>query len=167
MKLLVTGGCGYKGSVLIPLLLEAGHDVTCVDTEWFGNKLPDHPKLTQLKLDIRDTESIPVDGKDAIIHLANIANDPAVELNPTLSWEVNVLATQQLADKAVRAGVKKILFASSGASTESRKSPSYRRPHTSTDFYNKTKMVAEVLLSYKTRWIFVHPSSNSMWPFTE
>ena len=52
---------------------------------------------------------------DAIIHLANIANDPAVELNPTLSWEVNVLASQQLADHAQRAGVKKIIFASSGS----------------------------------------------------
>ena len=48
MKLLVTGGCGYKGSVLVPMLLEEGHEVTCVDTEWFGNKLPDHPNLTQL-----------------------------------------------------------------------------------------------------------------------
>ena len=120
--------------MLIPLLLEAGHDVTCVDTEWFGNKLPDHPKLTQLKLDIRDTESIPVDGKDAIIHLANIANDPAVELNPTLSWEVNVLATQQLADKAVRAGVKKILFASSGGVYGVKEEPKVTEDLTSTDF---------------------------------
>ena len=52
---------------------------------------------------------------DAIIHLANIANDPAVDLNPTLSWEVNVLASQQLADSAVRHGVKHLLFASSGS----------------------------------------------------
>ena len=154
MKLLVTGGCGYKGSVLIPLLLEAGHDVTCVDTEWFGNKLPDHPKLTQLKLDIRDTESIPVDGKDAIIHLANIANDPAVELNPTLSWEVNVLATQQLADKAVRAGVKKILFASSGSVYGVKEEPKVTEDLTLVPIsvYNKTKMVAErVLLSYQDK----------------
>ena len=50
-----------------------------------------------------------------MIHLANIANDPAVELNPTLSWEVNVLAGQQLADRAVRAGVKQFLYASSGS----------------------------------------------------
>ncbi len=154
MKLLVTGGCGYKGSVLIPLLLEAGHEVTCVDTEWFGNKLPDHPKLTQLKLDIRDTESIPVDGKDAIIHLANIANDPAVELNPTLSWEVNVLATQQLADKAVRAGVKKILFASSGSVYGVKEEPKVTEDLTLVPIsvYNKTKMVAErVLLSYQDK----------------
>ena len=57
---------------------------------------------TNLKLDVRDTDAIPLDDVEAIIHLANIANDPAVELNLTLSWEVNVLAGQQLADRAVR-----------------------------------------------------------------
>ena len=115
MKLLVTGGCGYKGSVLIPLLLEDGHSVICIDTQWFGNALPEHPRLKNLKLDVRNTDEIPLEGVEAIIHLANIANDPAVELNPTLSWEVNVLAGQQLADRAVRAGVKQFIFASSGS----------------------------------------------------
>ena len=115
MKLLVTGGCGYKGSVLIPLLLADGHSVISIDTQWFGNVLPEHPQLTNLKLDVRDTDAIPLDGVEAIIHLANIANDPAVELNPTLSWEGNVLAGQQLADRAIRAGVKHFLFASSGS----------------------------------------------------
>ena len=76
MKLLVTGGCGYKGSVLIPLLLADGHSVVSVDTQWFGNALPEHPQLTNLKLDVRDTDAIPLDGVEAIIHLANIANDP-------------------------------------------------------------------------------------------
>ena len=55
MKLLVTGGCGYKGSVLIPLLLADGHSVISIDTQWFGNALPEHPQLTNLKLDVRDT----------------------------------------------------------------------------------------------------------------
>ena len=64
--------------------------------------LPNNPKLENLKLDIRNTDSIPLENIDTVIHLANIANDPAVELNPTLSWEVNVLAGQQLADRAVR-----------------------------------------------------------------
>ena len=66
-------------------------------------------------MDIRNTNEIPLDGVEAVIHLANIANDPAVEISPTLSWEVNVLAGQQLADRAVRAGVKHFLFASSGS----------------------------------------------------
>ena len=59
MKLLVTGGCGYKGSVLIPLLLADGHSVISIDTQWFGNALPEHPQLTNLKLDVRDTDADP------------------------------------------------------------------------------------------------------------
>ena len=151
MKLLVTGGCGYKGSVLIPLLLADGHTVVSIDTQWFGNELPEHPCLTNLKLDIRDTDAIPLEGIDAIIHLANIANDPAVELNPTLSWEVNVLAGQQLADRAIRAGVKQFLFASSGSVYGVKDEPRVTEDLTLVPIsvYNKTKMVAErVFLSY-------------------
>lgn len=151
MKLLVTGGCGYKGSVLVPLLLADGHEVVSVDTQWFGNHLPDHPNLTNLKLDIRDTDAIPLEGVEAVIHLANIANDPAVELNPTLSWEVNVLAGQQLADRAVRAGVKQFLFASSGSVYGVKDEPKVTEDLTLVPIsvYNKTKMVAErVFLSY-------------------
>ena len=117
MKILVTGACGYKGSVLVPRLLEDGHIVTAIDTQWFGNELKDHPGLVNRKIDIRDIEKIPMEGVEAIIHLANIANDPAVELNPTLSWEVNVLASQQLADKAVRSGVKQLIYAAQEAYT--------------------------------------------------
>ena len=62
MKILVTGGCGYKGSVLIPMLLADGHEVVSVDTQWFGNYLPEHSKLSNFKLDIRDTDAIPLDG---------------------------------------------------------------------------------------------------------
>jgi nucleoside-diphosphate-sugar epimerase len=89
---------------------------------------------------------------EAIIHLANIANDPAVELNPTLSWEVNVLAGQQLADRAVRAGVKQFIFASSGSVYGVKDEPNVTEDLTLVPIsvYNKTKMVAErVFLSYK------------------
>ena len=151
MKLLVTGGCGYKGSVLIPKLLADGHEIISIDTQWFGNYLPKHENLQNLQMDIRDTDNIPVDGVDAIIHLANIANDPAVELNPTLSWEVNVLAGQQLADKATRAGVNQFIFASSGSVYGVKEEPLVTEDLTLVPIsvYNKTKMVAErVFLSY-------------------
>ena len=69
-----------------------------------------HENLEKIKLDIRDINQIPMNGVDVVIHLANIANDPAVELNPTLSWEVNVLARQQLIDKAQRNGVKQFIL---------------------------------------------------------
>ena len=84
MRLLVTGGCGYIGTVLTERLLLDGHQVIVVDTQWFGNHLAEHPELVVLKQDIRDSRAIPLDGVDTVLHLANIANDPAVELNPEL-----------------------------------------------------------------------------------
>lgn len=152
MRVLVTGGCGFVGSVLIPVLLDAGHQVTVVDTMWFGNQLEPHPNLAVVQDDVRNTAALPVLGQDAIVHLANIANDPSVELNPTLSWEVNVLATMQLADRAVREGVSQFIFASSGSVYGVKEDPQVTEdlPLVPISVYNKTKMVAErVLLSYR------------------
>ena len=152
MKILVTGGCGYKGSVLIPALLEKGHQVISIDTQWFGNYLPLNSNLKNIKVDIRDTSEIDLKGVDVVIHLANIANDPAVELNPNLSWEVNVLATQQLVEKAKREGVKQFIFASSGSvyGVKEEEKVTEDLELVPISVYNKTKMVAErVLLSYK------------------
>jgi len=151
MKVLVTGGCGYKGSVLVPALLDDGHEVVSIDNQWFGNYLEDHVRLTNLKLDIRDIDLDHLKDVEVLVHLANIANDPAVELNPSLSWEVNVLAGQQLGDLCVRAGVKHFIFASSGSvyglKDEYKVTEDLSLLPIST--YNKTKMVAErVFLSY-------------------
>jgi len=158
MKILLTGGCGFKGSVLIPQLLNDGHDVVNIDNQWFGNYLPKHPNLENIKLDIREVEKIPLKKVDVIIHLANIANDPAVELNPNLSWEVNVLAGQQLADRAVRNDIKQFIFASSGSVYGIKDEPNVTEdlPLVPISVYNKTKMVAErVFLSY-AKHIKVH-----------
>tara|TARA_B100000073_G_scaffold347323_1_gene361286 strand:- start:118 stop:1068 length:951 start_codon:yes stop_codon:yes gene_type:complete len=154
MKILVTGGCGYKGSVLIPELLKNGHEIINIDNQWFGNNLSEHSNLRNIKLDVREVEKIPFDDVDVIIHLANIANDPAVELNPTLSWEVNVLASQQLADKAVRHNVKQFIYASSGSVYGIKDEPKVTEelPLVPISVYNKTKMVAErVFLSYSNK----------------
>ena len=152
MKILITGGCGYVGTVLTQTLLNEGHEIIVVDTQWFGNYLPDYPRLTMLKQDVRDMDSIHLEGVKCILHMANISNDPSVELNPTLSWEVNVLAAQQLADMAIRAGVQQFINASSGSVYGIKE-----EEHVTEDLtlipisvYNKTKMVAErVLLSYQ------------------
>ena len=152
MKILITGGCGFTGSVLTQEMLNDGHEITVVDTQWFGNYLKPHENLNVIKADVRDISSIPLKGIDAIIHLANIANDPGVELNPTLSWEVNVLASQQLVDRAVRAGVSHFVFASSGSVYGVKDEPNVTEDLELVPIsaYNKTKMVAErVLLSYK------------------
>ena len=156
MKILVTGGCGYKGSVLIPALLASGHKVISYDTQWFGNYLIDHENLIQIKGDIRNIENIPLKDIDTIIHLANIANDPAVDLNPNLSWEVNVLASNQIADKAMRNGVKQIIYASSGSVYGIKDEPRVTEDLelVPISVYNKTKMVAErIFLSYSNEMI--------------
>ncbi len=153
MRVLVTGGCGYKGSVLVPKLLAAGHRVSVLDAQWFGNYLEPHEQLEVVRWDLRDYTLN--GGIDAIIHLAGIANDPCGELDAKLTWEVNVLATHFLADAAVRAGVRQFIFASS-ASVYGLKD---NRPVVEDDTmapvsdYNKTKMCAErVLLSYQARY---------------
>jgi nucleoside-diphosphate-sugar epimerase len=151
MKILITGACGFVGTVLTTRLLEDGHDIIGVDTHWFGNHLKAHPRLRLLEQDTRDVDRIPLEDVQVIIHLANIANDPGVEMSPVLSWEVNVLATQQLADRAVRAGVRQFIFASSGSVYGVKSDPQVTEDLELVPIsaYNKTKMVAErVLLSY-------------------
>src|SRR6267142_6078371 len=156
MKILVTGACGYKGTVLVPKLLSSGHEVIAIDTMWFGNYLKPHKNLNVEQIDVRDSDKIRLDGIDAIIHLSSIANDPCGDLDPKLTWEVSALATMQLADKAVRKGVRRFIFASSGSvygvKEEAQVTEELELKPISE--YNKTKMVAErVLLSYKDRMV--------------
>lgn len=148
---LVTGATGYKGTVLVPKLLAQGHKVIAFDTQWFGNFLSAHDNLTVIEGDVRNTDSIPLDGVDAIIHLASIANDPCGDLNPKLTWEVSALATMQLADRAKRVGIKQFIYASSGSVYGVKEEEQVTEDLTLEPIseYNKTKMVAErVLLSY-------------------
>ena len=151
MNILVTGGCGYKGHVLIPKLLQQGYSVVAFDTQWFGSYHPPHPHLTMIKGDVRDIDSIPLHGVDCIIHLSSIANDPCGDLDPKLTWEISALATMQLADKAKRVGIKHFIYASSGSVYGIKddlqvKEDLELKPISE---YNKTKMVSErVLLSY-------------------
>lgn len=151
MKILVTGGCGYKGSVLVPKLLAKGHEVTVVDIMWFGNYLEQHPRLKVIQADIRHLQKEWVNDKEAIIHLASVANDPCSELDPKLSWEVGALSTMQLADLAVKEGVSQFIYASSGSVYGVSDEPQVTEntPLNPITEYNKNKMVSErVLLSY-------------------
>ena len=114
-KILVTGGCGYVGSKLTKKLLDNGFYVTVIDTLWFGCYLEPSENLNILQKDIRNIEAEDLKNHEIIIHLANIANDPAVEMSPVLSWEVNVLAGYKLIDFAVRARATQFIYASSGS----------------------------------------------------
>lgn len=152
MKILVTGGCGYKGHVLIPKLLDCGHKVIAFDTQWFGNYHKAHQNLSVIKGDVRDIDSIPMAGVDGIIHLSSIANDPCGDLDPKLTWEVSTLATMQLADRAKRLGIKRFIYASSGSvyGVKEELQVTEELELNPISEYNKTKMVSErVLLSYQ------------------
>ena len=156
MHILVTGGCGYVGSCLVPALLDDGYKVTVVDIMWFGNALGAHKNLEVIEADIRDIDRIPMAGVDKIIHLANVANDPCGDLNSKLTWEVNVLASMQLVEKAIGNKVRQFIYASSG-SVYGVKEEEHVTEELSlvpiTD-YNKTKMISErVLMSYSDRII--------------
>jgi nucleoside-diphosphate-sugar epimerase len=156
MRILVTGACGYKGTVLVPKLLAAGHDVIALDIMWFGNFLKPHPQLKVVKGDVRDVESIDLKGVDAIIHLSSVANDPCGDLDPKLTWEISCLATMQLADRAVRHGVKRFVYASSGSvyGVKEEEQVTEDLELKPISEYNKTKMVGErVMLSYADQMV--------------
>lgn len=144
------------GSVLTPKLLEQGHNVTVYDIMWFGNFLKEHKNLKIIQGDIRNIAAVPMEGCDAIIHLANIANDPCGDLNAKLSWEVNVLATMGMIEKAIANNVKQFVFSSSGSVYGVKEEPQVTEELALVPIsdYNKTKMISErVLLSYQDRII--------------
>jgi len=152
MHILVTGACGYKGSVLVPKLLARGHRVRAFDSMWFGNELLPHSALEVIKGDVRNIEEVNLDSIDAIIHLSSVANDPCGDLEPKLTWEISCLATMQLADRAKRKGITRFIYASSGSvygiKEEAQVTEDLELLPISE--YNKTKMCGErILLSYE------------------
>jgi nucleoside-diphosphate-sugar epimerase len=154
MNIFVTGACGYKGTVLVPKLLDEGHKVTAFDIMWFGNNLDEHHNLDVIKGDIRKINQFNLDGFDVVIHLSSVANDPCGDLNPKLTWETSCLATMLLAEKASKSNVKQFIYASSGSvygvKDEDEVTEDLELDPISE--YNKTKMVSEkVLLSYKDK----------------
>jgi nucleoside-diphosphate-sugar epimerase len=115
MKVLLTGHCGYIGSVLTPMLLSRNHAVTGMDSDiyrscTFVGSLVTVPTLAK---DIRDAEVDDLVGFDAIIHLAGLSNDPLGDYRPSLTEDVNFKASMRLAQLAKRAGVPRFLYASS------------------------------------------------------
>jgi nucleoside-diphosphate-sugar epimerase len=152
MKILVTGGCGYVGSILVPNLAAQGHEITVIDAQWFGNFLPSKSNITVVKKHFSGINQEDLAGIESVIHLANVANDPSVELNPVLSWEVNVLHTTQLLNLCKKTKtIRSFMYASSGSvygvKEEERVTEDLDLVPISA--YNKTKMAAErVCLSY-------------------
>ena len=107
MRVLVTGHNGYIGSVLVPMLQEAEHEVTGLDNYLygdctFGDDVVDPPSL---RMDIRDVEATDLEGFDAVMHLAAISNDPVGDLNADTTYDINYRAAVRIASLAKQARV--------------------------------------------------------------
>ncbi|HVT88118.1 MAG TPA: SDR family oxidoreductase [Tepidisphaeraceae bacterium] len=116
MKVLVTGTDGYIGTLLGPLLMERGHEVTGVDTGfhrigWLYNGVQKMP-MTITK-DIRNLTEQDLKGFDAIVHLAELSNDPVGELSRHITYDINHKGTIALAEKAKKVGAKRFVYFSS------------------------------------------------------
>ena len=117
MRVLVTGHNGYVGTVLVPMLVKAGHDVVGLDTDLyqaatFGDE-NDTVTVPAIQKDVRDVTHADIDGFNAILHLAGLSNDPLGDLNPELTYEINHQASVRLAQIAKELGVERYIFSSS------------------------------------------------------
>jgi nucleoside-diphosphate-sugar epimerase len=117
MRILVTGHKGYIGMVMVPMLIEKGHEIVGLDSDLyqqctFGDE-DGIQNVPALKKDIRDVEPADLDGFDTVIHLAGLSNDPLGDLNPELTLEINHAASVRLARLAKEAGVTRFIFSSS------------------------------------------------------
>jgi len=117
MRVLVTGHNGYVGTVMVPMLIAAGHDVVGLDSNLYKHATFGDADGTQniqaLEKDIRDVGASDLEGFEAVIHLAGLSNDPLGDLNPELTLEINHLASVRLARLAKEAGVQRFIFSSS------------------------------------------------------
>jgi nucleoside-diphosphate-sugar epimerase len=115
MRVLVTGHKGYIGTVLVPMLLNKGHEVVGLDSDLyqqstFGEGIQEVPEMVK---DVRDVEISDLEGFDAVLHLAGLSNDPLGNLNPDLTYEINHLASVHLAKLSKEAGITRYIFSSS------------------------------------------------------
>jgi len=117
MKVMVTGHQGYIGSVMVPMLLRAGHSVTGYDSDLYRRCTfasgGERASVPSIQKDVRDVHARDLEGFDAIIHLAALSNDPLSNLDPDITYEINHKGSVRFAKAAKEAGVSRFLFASS------------------------------------------------------
>jgi len=118
MNILVTGGAGYVGSTLVPLLLAEGHRVRVLDCLLHGGEsllgVWSHPSFEFIPGDVRDRAArrAAVDGIEAVVHLAAIVGDPACARQPDVARAVNLEASLEIIEESQRSGVSRFIFAS-------------------------------------------------------
>lgn len=115
MRVLVTGHKGYIGTILVPMLLEAGHELVGMDSDLYrGSTFGDNmPSIPEIEKDVRDVQFKDLEGFEAVLHLAGLSNDPLGNLNPDLTRLINHEATVHLGELAKQAGVSRYIFSSS------------------------------------------------------
>jgi nucleoside-diphosphate-sugar epimerase len=117
LRILVTGHKGYIGTVMVPVLLDAGHQVVGLDSDLFRDCtfMPGIRAIPELPLDVRDVKPQHLLGFEAVVHLAALSNDSLSNMSPTITREINYAAAVRLAQLSRDAGVQRFLFASSCA----------------------------------------------------
>lgn len=166
MKVSITGGAGYVGSMLVPHLLRLGHKVTILDSFWFGDHLENHSQLRKMKGDIRERRDLTAafKGQDAVIHLACVSNDPSFDMNPGLGKEVNYTCFQDILRTLDHEKVPRFIYASSSSiygvsELEQVTEDAAKKPLTD---YSRYKLACEALLrGYGTSgaWTIVRPAT--------
>lgn len=152
MRVMVTGGAGYIGSVLLPHLIKAGYRVRLVDKFFFGQA---HlrallAKVEVVRADICTLKQSAFDNVDAVIHLAALSNDPMANFSPELNYYINTEATARMGRLAKRAGVKRFIFASSCSIYQQKANDHHlykeSDPVGPKEYYSHSKYLAEQLL---------------------
>lgn len=149
MRVLITGGAGYVGSTLAPLLLAAGHKVRVLDRLSYGGEsllgVWSHPEFEFAHGDVRDRETVrqAVRECDAVVHLAAIVGDPACAREPETARSVNLDASMNLIEESRRAGVQRFVFASTCSN--------YGKMKDSSQFVNEESELQPVSLYAETK----------------
>ncbi|MCB2219427.1 MAG: NAD(P)-dependent oxidoreductase [Bacteroidetes bacterium] len=161
MKVLVTGGAGYIGSVLVRQLLNLDHQVRVLDLLNFGGEsiveLMNDPNFEFIKGDVRnpDDQEKTLEGMDAVVNLAAIVGDPACAKQPDLARETNLEATKTLYTMANKKGLKKFVFASTCSNYGKMSDPnSYVNEESElspVSLYAETKVAGEIFLLSQDR----------------
>lgn len=115
MRVLVTGGAGYLGTVLCRALQECGHTPVALDRFFWPETPLQDLGVEYIRGDLRDWNDAWLDGVDAVCHLSGLSNDPTAEYNPEANWQMNVIATKSLVEACKRRGIRRFTFASSAS----------------------------------------------------